>query len=129
MSKEISLKILPDPRYSGPQHHPYHQTRYITTADCVLVAEADSVVCESGSIIATMTDCENQAKIAALIVQAVNERSALIAVKEMAEEIKCPAANHPQHNALGCIRCWCYGMLKPALTAHDKLVTPNEPTA
>lgn len=71
-----SLKVLPDPRYVGG--HPYHQHRYVVTDDCVLEADTSEEcvldqtvhVSNDGSIIAELTDCDEQAKYAKLFAAA-----------------------------------------------------------
>lgn len=76
------LKVAADPRFIGG--HPYHQSRFIITEGADLVAEptndGGSVFPEKGevvtladnhgSIIATLTDCENQADIARVMAAA-----------------------------------------------------------
>ena len=73
-----SLKVAADPRFTQPEHSPYHHSRYIVTEDAELEvtwvppnatasdlhnAEWETV---SGSVIAKMTDTQHQAKFARL---------------------------------------------------------------
>lgn len=68
MTKLPYLKVQADPRYKG--RHTYHDSRFITTQDCELFVDKrddtamdDSPVhADTGSIVATMTDCEFQAQ-------------------------------------------------------------------
>jgi hypothetical protein len=60
------LKVQADPEHKGK--HPLHEHRFITTADCEF--DDSNLGVESGSIIAKMTDHENQKEYAQLFAAA-----------------------------------------------------------
>ena len=66
------LKVLPDPRFIGG--HPYHQNRFIVTEDCVLVVQPSSVgdswVADTGKVVSSMMDTDEQAQYARLFAAA-----------------------------------------------------------
>ncbi len=79
MSALPKLKVAADPRYVGG--HPYHQSRYIVTEETELEAYENydtmepsgklvRVADKSQSIIAELTDCENQAQLARVMAAA-----------------------------------------------------------
>lgn len=80
MNQLPKLKVSPDPRYIGG--HPLHQARYIVTEDCELEIDRSCIPeagirTESGSIVATMTDYEDQAQLARLFASAPDLQTAL----------------------------------------------------
>lgn len=62
------MKVLADPRF--PNGHPYHQHRFITTDDCELHVEGEHWVANTGSVVAQMTDTDEQANLAHLFAAA-----------------------------------------------------------
>lgn len=90
------LKVLADPRYTYAGAHPYHKARFIVTEDCTLeVDDSDGpdlcdhhVTTETGSVIAEMTDCEQQAELARVMAAATELLEALTVVTRLFAE-KC----------------------------------------
>lgn len=95
------LKVMPCPIWAG--RHPYHEHRFIATADAV--AEIDNpdadpsdqdFSMETGRIIATMTDCEGQAELATLFSAAPEMLTALQAIDGVWREwVRAQAGEHP----------------------------------
>jgi len=76
---ETRLKVIADPILKG--QHPYHDHRYIVTADMEPEVFKDDGALDwtatDGSIIATMRDCEHQAEYARLFAAAPEMLAAL----------------------------------------------------
>ncbi len=73
------LVVIPDPEHKGK--HPYHDARFIGTAD--VTWDDSQQYTESGSLVAKLTDCPRQAEYAAAFAAAPDLLYALIEARDL----------------------------------------------
>jgi hypothetical protein len=92
------LKVAADPRFTEAQHSPLHRNRFVVTEDCVLEKApfltgggGDSLAGDwrtvSGSVIAQMKDCDQQADLARMFAASPDMLLALQKVQAFLDDL------------------------------------------